>query len=227
MKSKSLLLLCCLSLFIFSCKNKSTPSSEAEEKTPQKENILQKVANAHGIENWSKIKELQYTFNVDRDSSHYERSWKWQPKENKVEMLSSTDTVSYTRTTMDSLATKADQAFINDKYWLLFPYQLVWDEGFSHSVKKDISAPISQQKLAEITIEYNNEKGYTPGDTYKIYVDKNYIIQEWAFYPKGKNEPALVSTWEDYQTLNGLKIAKMHKNESGSFKLYFSNLEIQ
>lgn len=228
MKCKSILLCFLLSVFFFSCKNNSTSSEEKEKSTAKKEvSILQKVANAHGIKNWSKIKELQYTFNVDRDSSHFERSWKWQPQENKVEMLASSDTLSYTRTTMDSIATKADQAFINDKYWLLFPYQLVWDEGFSHSVKKNISAPISQKKLTEITIEYNTEKGYTPGDTYKIYVDQNYIIQEWAFYPNGKNEAALVSTWEDYQTFNGLKIAKMHKNESGSFQLYFSNLKIE
>ena len=31
--------------------------------------------------------------------------------------------------------------------------------------------------------------------------------------------------WEDYMDVNGLKIARMHQNEDGSFKLYFTNIK--
>lgn len=49
-------------------------------KTPQEPTILEKVANANGFQNWKNVKELKFTFNVDRDTSHFERTWIWKPK---------------------------------------------------------------------------------------------------------------------------------------------------
>lgn len=36
----------------------------------------------------------------------------------------------------------------------------------------------------------------------------------------------MITTWEDYTEKGGLQLAQMHKNKDGSFKLYFTNLEI-
>ena len=222
-----------LSIFIvafISCKNSTEKTAEKAPKKNtalKKFSILEKIANAHGYQNWKNINSLEYTFNVDRDTNHYERSWKWWPKKDQVKMMSTEDTMTYTRNNITDIEVKTDKGFINDKYWLLFPFQLIWDEGFSHSVQQNIPAPISKKELTEISINYNDQKGYTPGDTYKIYVNENYIIQEWAFFPKGQETAALISTWEDYVTKKGLKIAKMHKNENGTFQLYFSNLTIE
>ncbi|WP_240463025.1 hypothetical protein [Mesonia aquimarina] len=215
---------------LMSCKNNTEKTSEKapEKNTPAKEfSILEKIANAHGYQNWKNINSLEYTFNVDRDTNHYERSWKWWPKKNQVKMMSKEDTMMYTRNSIAGTELKTDKGFVNDKYWLLFPFQLVWDEGFTHTVQQNIEAPISSKKLTEVSINYNKQKGYTPGDTYKIYINDDFIIQEWAFFPKGQETAALTSTWEDYVTKKGLKIAKMHKNKTGSFQLYFSNLKIE
>ena len=81
-----------IGLLFINCKQKS------ETKQPEKEiSIAEKIANAHGFENWKQVSEIQFTFNVDEDSSHFERSWVWKPKANEVMALSKKDTINYNR----------------------------------------------------------------------------------------------------------------------------------
>lgn len=104
-------------------------------------------------------------------------------------MLSTTDTVVYNRTSMDSLTKKTDASFINDKYWLLAPFNLVWDEGVSFSEKENVVAPVSKDTLNQLTILYGGEGGYTPGDAYDFYFGKDYIIKEWIFREANNSIP--------------------------------------
>ena len=66
---------------------KQKTEKKIKPETKQKEEKYftsdEKSANAHGISNWDKVSRIDFTFNVDRDSSHFERSWKWDPKTNK------------------------------------------------------------------------------------------------------------------------------------------------
>src|SRR5918993_1775371 len=55
------------------------------------------IAAAHGIEEFSKIKSLEFTFNVDKDSMHLERHWKWFPPENRVIFYDKADSVAFKR----------------------------------------------------------------------------------------------------------------------------------
>ena len=107
---------------------------------------------------------IAFTFNVDKDSSHFERTWNWHPKTNDVILISGNDTILYNRKHIDSISTNADKAFINDKYWLLAPFQLIWDQGTSISEAIKEEAPISKNILNKITLTYSSEGGYTPGD---------------------------------------------------------------
>jgi hypothetical protein len=121
----------------------------------------------------------------------------------------------------------ADRAFINDKFWLLVPFQLVWDEGTTISETKREVAPISQTELNKITLTYSNEGGYTPGDAYDLYFDENYRIKEWVYRQGNSETPSMMTTFENYEDFNGLKIAKDHKMADGNFNLYFSNIKVK
>jgi len=102
----------------------------------------------------------------------------------------------------------------------------VWDEGTTISEAIKEVAPISKTELNKITITYGNEGGYTPGDAYDFYFNDDYIIQEWA-YRKGNSEtPSMITTFENYEDFNGLKIAKEHKMAEGNFNLYFSDIKV-
>jgi hypothetical protein len=217
-------------LVFLSCNN-SQKSSEVElideKDSLQNLDIRHQIANANGYENWKDVSELAFTFNVDRGENHFDRAWIWKPKTGSVSMISATDTIHYNRSKMDSIVMKTDAAFINDKYWLLAPFQLLWDKGITFSEKENAVAPISKDTLAQLTIVYGNDGGYTPGDAYDFFYDQDFKIKEWN-YRKGNTEaPSMSTTWEDYENFSGIEIAKMHKDSTGGFKLYFSNISVK
>ncbi|MEG3659805.1 hypothetical protein V5097_20485 [Arenibacter palladensis] len=211
-------------VILSSCKT----DKKSEVTAPKMElSILDKVANAHGFNQFRNVKEIAFTFNVDRADSHSERSWVWNTITNDITSINKGDTISYNRTTMDSVATKLNGRFINDKYWFLAPFNLAWDKNnITYDHKSDVPAPISKNPMQKLTIVYGNEGGYTPGDAYDFYFGNDYMIKEWAFRRSNQPEPSLVTTWENYTDINGLKIAEMHQNEDGSFKLYFTNIKV-
>ena len=224
MKSLYLGLICLL--FISSCKTeKKNDSSIDEEKTPL--TVAEKIAGAHGIQYWYNVSEIEFTFKVDRDTIKGNgRSWVWKPKTQDVKMMTSKDTIAYNRAEVDSTSLQADRAFINDKFWLLFPFQLVWDENASISKPTKAMAPISQKEMNTITLLYPNEGGYTPGDAYDIFYNDDHIIQEWTFRQGNADQPSLSNTFENYQEFNGLKIAIDHKKDAGKWNLNFANVKV-
>ncbi|WP_037348945.1 hypothetical protein [Sediminibacter sp. Hel_I_10] len=224
-----LLYILALATALTACKSE-TKEKQNDTESVSEEHIelttAEKIANAHGIEQWQNVEKIEFTFNVDMNGSHNERSWVWMPKSNDVVMMTPKDTVSYNRTTVDSLSMDADKAFVNDKFWLLAPFQLVWDSGTTISEVKTAKAPMSETELNTITTTYSNDGGYTPGDAYDFYFNEAYMIEEWV-YRKGNSEaPSMVTSFENYEDFNGIKIAKDHVRSDGDFKLYFTNIAI-
>lgn len=215
--------------------NKSQKSSEKstsielmeEKDSIENLDIRLLIANANGFKNWKYVSEIAFTFNVIRGGNHFDRSWIWKPKTGDVSMMSANDTLNYNREQMDSLIMKTDAAFINDKYWLLAPFQLVWDDGITFSEKENSVAPISKDTLDRLTIVYRNEGGYTPGDAYDFFYDKDFKIKEWNYRKANAEKPSMSNTWEDYENFNGIEIAKTHKDSTGNFKLYFTNISVK
>ena len=198
-----------------------------EERTPEQE-VAYKIAEASGLENWDKVSELQFTFNVDRGDSHFARAWKWNPKTDDVTMMSPEDTINYNRKSVDSLAMNADKGFINDAYWLLAPMHLVWDnEGTNLTVQDTATAPMSKQLLKKITITYGDEGGYTPGDAYDFFYDDTFMVREWIYRRGNVSEFSMVTTWDDYNDYKGLKIASDHKAPEDAVHLYFTDIAVK
>ena len=219
---KKLIVIISVISLCYSCKQKD------ETKTIEPElSVAEKIANAHGFENWKNVSEIQFTFNVDKDSSHFERIWTWKPKTNDVIFSTGGDSiVMFNRNKIDSTKIKLDQGFINDKFWLLVPFQLVWDEGTSISEVKKAEAPISKTEMNKITLTYSNKGGYTPGDAYDLFFTDAFLIKEWVFRKGNSEEASLVNTFENYQDFNGLKIALEHKKQGENWNLNFTNVKV-
>lgn len=218
------LFLCC------SCKTEEKKESSPEqtdssktEVSEQEMSVVEKLAHASGYENWKNIEELKFTFNVnDRPG----RTWIWLPKTNEVTAISAGDTLTYNRNDMDSTAYAMNGKFINDKYWLMAPINILWDEKSTTTEHATgVEAPISKQTMQKLTVTYNQEDGYTPGDAYDFYFDDDFTVKEWVFRRGNQAEPSMITTWEDYTDVGGLQLSQMHKNEDGSFKLFFTDLE--
>lgn len=227
---KNILLLILFTVSLVSCKN----NNKSIENVNQNQSIsienlstAEKIANASGYKNWKDVSEIAFTFNVNRGDNHFYRAWTWNPKSGDVTMTSANDTISYNRSQLDSLNFETDAAFINDKYWLLTPFQLKWDENITIFEKKNIVAPISKDTLKQITIVYGSGGGYTPGDAYDFFYDEDFKIREWNYRKENADTPSLTTTWEDYKNFNGIEIAKTYKDSTGGFKLYFTDISVK
>lgn len=227
MKFKIFLLLVCFAILGCNDTQKSSEKDDAVENSSNNIDTAHKIANANGFENWNDVQTLAFTFNVDRDGNPFSRSWIWHPKTGDVKMRSGDKIVEYNRSEMDSITKTTDAAFINDKYWLLAPFQIAWDEGTTFTEKENVVAPISKDTLNQLTVVYGNDGGYTPGDAYDFFYDENFKIREWNYRKGNAPEPSTTTTWEAYKNFNGLDIATMHKGASGDFKLYFTAISVK
>lgn len=227
---KNILLLILFTVSLVSCKNNNKSTENVNQnQSISIENLstAEKIANASGYKNWKDVSEIAFTFNVNRGDNHFYRAWTWNPKSGDVTMTSANDTISYNRSQLDSLNFETDAAFINDKYWLLTPFQLKWDENITIFEKKNIVAPISKDTLNQTTIVYGSEGGYTPGDAYDFFYDEDFKIREWNYRKENADTPSLTTTWEDYKNFNGIEIAKTYKDSTGGFKLYFTDISVK
>ena len=210
---------------LLSCKNEksesTTESVENEEKTKARE-----IAEAHGFENFKDVNEIKFTFNVKvGDSVRTSRSWHWKTKTDEIRLTEGDISRAYVQDKSIAEEEKEiDQKFINDSYWLLFPYQLVWSDA-EISEEKLAEAPIGKEEMKSLLVSYSSEGGYTPGDSYEIFYEDDLIIKEWI-YRSADGTRESPTTWEDYEDFNGLKIAKSHKSPDGSFELFFSDIEV-
>lgn len=212
--------------FLTGCKN-TTENVPAEDEQSQEINmpVNEQVAYAHGFEEFEKIKQINFTFNVRvNDTVRTSRAWKWFPQEDRVELTEKEQTISYINDGDFTEAEQAaDQKFINDTYWLLFPFQLIWSD-FNMEETETAEAPLSKKQMKRLSINFKEEGGYTPGDTYHVYFEDDNILKEWTYVSSnGRN---LSTTWEDYENFEGIKIAKMHQSEDGSFQLFFTDIEV-
>lgn len=222
---KKLIAMSVLGCFLMSC-NDQKKEEVAPENNPNLE-VHEKIAMANGFEEFDSINKIRFTFNVEmNDTLRSERRWVWNVGSDEISLTEKDSTMSYTR--KDSLAEDKeyiDQRFVNDSYWLLFPYQLKWSLA-DFSEPKTAKAPISGEEMQMMTVSYPENGGYTPGDSYDIYFDDEYMIQEWVYKSAG-GEREMATTWEDYEDFNGVKISKMHKSEDGNFQLYFSDISVE
>ncbi|WP_411767892.1 hypothetical protein [Winogradskyella sp. A3E31] len=222
-----------LALFLItSCKDDTT-KEEVEiqdiEQDTEEVSIAQKIANAHGFEHWENVKSIDFTFQVDTESKEgNERIWKWNPNTNEVTRFKEDETISYLRSDVDSTTMTIDRAFINDKYWLMVPFQLVWDSSATISEPSKAEAPVSKNSMNKITLTYPSDSGgYTPGDAYDVFYDDSFVIREWTFRRGNSKEPTMSTTFESYRDYNGVILALEHKMaEAAGWNLNFTNVNV-
>lgn len=192
----------------------------------EKASLPMKVAKAYGFDNFDKINSIAYTWNVQAGPEDVRtRDWKWNIKDRTVYYADADTSFTYSLDLPKEELPTIDGGFINDKYWLMFPFQLVWDTGYSYTILKNIPAPISGQQTTKLTILYNQEDGYTPGDAYDLYLDENHLIKEWVFR-RGNGLEGRAITWEAEKDFKGIKFATEHKNEMGMKFIWFTNIQV-
>jgi len=105
------------------------PTSWAQTRPP----VLEQIAKTYGLDSYGQIEAIRYTFNLQFPGVNLSRSWEWEPKTGKVSYEGKDKDgkpvkVSYNRAQIssqsDTVKSEIDPAFINDNFWLLFPFML-------------------------------------------------------------------------------------------------------
>ncbi len=205
--------------------------SACQQKPDMPDTLPFHVAKAYGIENFDKVSSIAYTWNVRRDSATViTRDWKWNIKDREVYFADADTSFTYSMDA-DSLP-DTDGAFINDKYWMMFPFQLAWDSGYTYEVLEDVPSPIKGVKSTKLSVVYNSGEGdpsasgYTPGDAYDLFLDDNHMILEWTFR-RGNAPEGRSMTWENVQDFGPIKLATDHRNDAGEKIIWFSNIQVE
>lgn len=218
---KKLLLLALLIIIISSCK----PDSKLTVKPSL--TTVEKIAQEAGIKNWDSISQIKFTFEVGKAGrALYQRDWLWDKKTNNVTLKTKTDTVTYNRNwAMDSIQKSADRAFVNDVYWLIPEFKFTTDKGTKIIEKTNAVAPISKDTLDMFTIIYSNDGGYTPGDAYDVYYDQDHKLKEWTYHQGNDTTVHMMTTFEKFETYNGVTIARDHRTPDRMTSIYLRNIE--
>jgi hypothetical protein len=198
--------------------------------------IGEKIAQAYGVSGFGKIEEIKFTFNVKKGEIAASRSWIWRPKEDKVTFLGDGKTdkpVTYIRKeiTADSPDTlrQIDAHFINDQYWLLFPFHLVWDSGMTVRIAgENVKYPMGGGSGRMVRVSYPPAGGgYTPGDKYELFLDDNDMISQWIYRRGGAEKPTVIATWQDNRHMGPIIISLNHLGADNNFRVWFTDVEMK
>jgi hypothetical protein len=194
--------------------------------------IPRRIADAYGASSFSKISKLRYTFNVVRDTFHVTRFWMWEPKANQVTFgkpESQDKPVTYVRAkagdTLPGPEKAIDKMFINDQYWFLFPLHLVWDSMQAISIKENQSLPIGTGSMMEVTVSYPKSGGYTPGDAFDLFIDKDYHIAQWRYW-RGGEKMLVTSEWQHNTAAGPLLFSLDRPGNTRNFKVWFTDVAV-
>ncbi len=196
--------------------------------------VRSRIAGSYGIDSFGQVDEMRYTFNVKLGDKQISRSWTWWPEDDRVEFRpdgDQTKAVRYSRTSLSAGASeelkKIDAAFINDQYWLLFPFHLVWDRQTSVVDVGRRPLPIGSESARSVVVTYPPSGGYTPGDVYELFIAPDNRLVQWIYRKGGSLEPTRVSTWQDHRKVGPLTLALDHQDPNADFRVWFTDVAVR
>ena len=206
----------------------------------QRPPIADQLAKTYGLDSFGQVEAIRYTFNIDLPALKLKlaRSWVWEPKTDTVtyegkDKAGNPVKVTYSRSQLASqsaqVKNEVDPGFINDQYWLLFPFHLVWDAGATITDEGMQKLPLGKGTAHKVVAKYAGG-GYTPGDTWMLFVGKDNRIQQLEFHHGGDAKPSLVIvTWADYKKAGPLLVSLDHRGTADGkpFHLFFSNVAVK
>ena len=215
----------------------ATSFSWAQQRDP----IIEKIAKAYGLDSYDKIEAIRYTWNIDMPglfkATH---KWEWEPKTGKIS-FESTDKegkpvkVSYDSSQLnsqpDQVKNEVEPAFVNDNYWLIFPFHAYWDKSATITNEGTKKLPIGAGSATLVSVKYPAEAGgYTPGDTWDLYVGKDNRVVQFVYHRGGDKKPKLVTaTWTGYKKAGPLVVSTEHRgNADGKpLRLWISDVAVK
>jgi hypothetical protein len=201
--------------------------------------VAEPIAKTYGLDSFKQIEGIRYTFNLDFPLGKVSRTWEWNPKTNTVSYEGKDKEgkqmkVTYQRSQLssqsDAVKKEIDPGFVNDNYWLLFPFHAYWDTSANVQDKGKQELPLGNGSAELVSVKYPSDVGYTPGDTWDLYVGKDNRVEQFVYHRGGPKKPSLVTaTWEGYKKAGPLLTSTEHRGtaDGGSLHLFFSDVAVK
>ncbi len=196
---------------------------------------VEQLAKAYGIDSWGQIQAIRYTFNLDIPSLKLtlSRTWTWEPKTGQVTYETKDKDgkpvkVTYNRNQLnsapDNVKNDVEPGFVNDNYWFIFPFHAYWDTSANVTIKENQKLPIGKGSAKLVSVKYPAEVGgYTPGDTWDLYVGKDGRVVEFIYHRGGPKKPSNVTaTWAGYKMAGPLPVSTEHRGTADGKPLHLS-----
>jgi hypothetical protein len=212
-------------------------TSWAQQRAP----ILDQIAKTYGIDSWDKIEAIRYTWNGEIPGLFkLAHAWEWEPKTGKVTYEGKDKDgkpvkVTYMRSELssqpDAVKNEIEPAFVNDNYWLLFPFHAYWDTSATVTDQGMHKLPAGNGSAEQVSVKYPAELGgYTPGDTWDLYVGKDHRVEYLVFHHGGSAKPSLVNaTWAGYKKAGPLLISTEHRGTADGkpLRIFISDVAVK
>lgn len=193
--------------------------------------IADEIAKAYGLDSWGQVDAIRYTWNVTFPGVNVSHSWVWEPKTGKVSFETKdkdgkTVKVSYNHSQLGSepanVKDEIDPAFMNDQYWLIFPFHVAWDTSATVDDKGKQKLPLGKGTATQVIVKYPAQGGgYTPGDTWELFVGPDHRVQEMVYRRGGPKKPSVViATWTGYKKAGPILISTEHRGTADGKPLH-------
>ncbi len=194
--------------------------------------LKQALLHASGLDQWDRVQKITFTFHVRKPGQQIRRTWTWWPHRDEVQLTYGglAQPLRYFRSEIaDASHTvqMADRWFVNDRFWLLTPLYLSEAQGVTLEDQGISSLPIGTGQARQISAQFSEQGGYTPGDRYELFLSEDHLIRQWTYYRGGEAKPTLTCTFATYTSIDGLRLAMDHKDAVGQFQVWFTSVGVK
>ena len=194
----------------------------------------------YGLDGYGRIEVIRFTFNIEAPGFNLSRSWVWQVKTGKVSYAGKDKDgkpvhVSYDRSHLDAepadVRENIEPAFVNDEYNLLFPLHVYWDSDTDVQDAGAQKLPLGKGSAKKVVVKYPSEGGYTPGDTWELYVGPHNRIEQFAYHRGAPTPPPslVILKWERYKRAGPLLISTDRRGTSDGkpARVFLSHISVK
>ena len=204
--------------------------------------VAEPIAKAYGLDSWGQIEAIRYTFNLQIPALkiNLSHAWEWEPKSGRVSYegkdkdgkpVKATFVLSQLNSEPANVKDEVAPAFVNDQYWLVFPFHAYWDSSADVQDKGMQKLPVGTGSARLVTVKYPAEAGgYTPGDTWELYVGKDNRVEQMVYHRGGPKKPSLViARWAGYKKAGPLLVSTDHPGtaDGAPISVSFTNVSVK
>lgn len=246
-RSKTIRVLVSLVLAITaaSCSQKTPPVSapigSASPSVPAKtsNSVREETARTYGLDDFDKVDAIRYTWSAQFPGVNISRSWVWEPKTGQVSYegkdkdgkpVKATYVRSQLNNQPENVKNDIDPAFVNDNYWLLFPLHAYWDASADVQDKGTQPLPLGKGSAKLVSVKYPSDGGYTPGDTWDLYIGNDNRVEQLVYHRGGTKKPSIViASWEGYKKAGPLLISTDHNGtaDGNTIRIFISDVAVK